>query len=184
MRPQSPRPILRRSWATFPTLPGSECSGGSRPTMHRHREERGQDMTFAEPDKAVRPMAYVVSSGVRSRLSDRLHPGIADANVARSGPTTLGPRTTDAATPRSPFDRGRSRLRFDARLLGLAEDPRQPLMERVKALAMHDQHLDEFFQVRVAGLLEQVRAGVSTEGPDGMTPGQQLEAIRERVQTL
>jgi polyphosphate kinase len=141
-------------------------------------------MTFAEPDKAVRPMAYVVSSGVRSRLSDRLHPGIADANVARSGPTTLGPRTTDPATPRSPFDRGRSRLRFDARLLGLAEDPRQPLMERVKALAMHDQHLDEFFQVRVAGLLEQVRAGVSTEGPDGMTPGQQLEAIRERVQTL
>jgi polyphosphate kinase len=127
----------------------------------------------------------LMSSVVRTHRSDDPYPRGANPNITRSAARTLHPRTTtDRATRRSSFGRGRSRLTFDARLLGLAEDPGRPLIERVKALAIHDQQLDDLFQVRVAGLLEQVGAGISAEGPDRMTPGEQLEAIRERVQTL
>jgi polyphosphate kinase len=59
-----------------------------------------------------------------------------------------------------------------------------PLLERAKFLAIFSQNLDEFFQVRVAGLKEQVIAGVGVLSPDGRTPGQQLLEIRERVEDL
>ena len=72
-------------------------------------------------------------------------------------------------------------LEFDARVLALAHDDTRPLLERVKFLAIYSQNLDEFFQVRVSGLEEQVEARVTAATPDGMTPDEQLEAIRERV---
>jgi polyphosphate kinase len=75
-------------------------------------------------------------------------------------------------------------LEFNARVLALAEDAKQPLMERVKFLAIFNRNLDEFFQIRVAGLKEQVGAGVWVTSPCGMTPRQQLDAISERVRTL
>ncbi|MEN8114369.1 MAG: polyphosphate kinase 1, partial [Actinomycetota bacterium] len=59
--------------------------------------------------------------------------------------------------------------------------PQRPLLERVKFVAIVSSNLDEFHQVRVAGLLEQAAGGVTKSGPDGLTPRQQLEAIRERV---
>ncbi|MFL5736724.1 MAG: polyphosphate kinase 1, partial [Actinomycetota bacterium] len=75
-------------------------------------------------------------------------------------------------------------LEFNARVLALAEDGTQPLMERVKFLAIFNRNLDEFFQIRVAGLKEQVGAGIWVTDPSGMTPRQQLDAISERVRTL
>ena len=54
-----------------------------------------------------------------------------------------------------------------------------PLLERAKFLAIFSQNLDEFFQVRVAGLKDQVAAGISAPSPDGRTPGEQLLEIRE-----
>ena len=69
-------------------------------------------------------------------------------------------------------------------MLALAEDASLPLLERVKFLAIFAHNLDEFFQVRVSGLQEQVEAGVVKRTPDGMTPAEQLAAIRERVQEL
>jgi polyphosphate kinase len=75
-------------------------------------------------------------------------------------------------------------LDFANRLLDLAADDGQPLLERVKFLAIFAEGLDEFFQVRVAGLEDQVAAGLRTRSPDGLAPAEQLEAISGTVTTL
>jgi polyphosphate kinase len=75
-------------------------------------------------------------------------------------------------------------LDFNARVLALAEDERVPLLERAKFLAIFSQNLDEFFQVRVAGLKDQVAAGVSGSSPDERTAAQQLLDIRDRLDLL
>lgn len=77
-----------------------------------------------------------------------------------------------------------SRLDFFARLLDLAEDRRLPLLEQVKFMAIFAEGLDEFFQVRVAGLQDKVVAGVRARSVDGLRPGEQLAAIRARVEHL
>jgi polyphosphate kinase len=86
-------------------------------------------------------------------------------------------------TPRF-LNRELSRLDFDERVLAMAEDPQLPILERVRFLAIFSQNLDDFFQVRVAGLKEQVLAAVAMASPDGMSPLEQLRAIRTRVETL
>jgi polyphosphate kinase len=82
------------------------------------------------------------------------------------------------------LNRELSWLDFNSRVLALAEDPETPLLERVKFLAIFSQNLDEFFQVRVAGLKERVAAGVTRRSVDGMTASEQLEAILERTHRL
>jgi polyphosphate kinase len=99
-------------------------------------------------------------------------------------------KSTDSEAPPEPtgarryLNRDLSWLDFAARVLTLAEDDHQPLLERAKFLAIFSDGLDEFFQVRVAGLKEQVAAGLGATGPDGMSPTEQLRAIRERVHGL
>jgi polyphosphate kinase len=75
-------------------------------------------------------------------------------------------------------------LDFNERVLELAEDENVPLLERVKFLAIYTTNLDEFFMVRVAGLHDQVDAGVDARGKDGLSPGQTIDAIAERVREL
>ncbi len=82
------------------------------------------------------------------------------------------------------INRELSRLDFDERVLAMAEDARLPLLERVRFLAIFSQNLDDFFQVRVAGLKEQVLAAVAVASPDGLSPLEQLKAIRTRVEGL
>lgn len=83
------------------------------------------------------------------------------------------------------INRELSWLDFNSRVLSCAEDTSLPLLERVKFLAIAAQGLDEFFQVRVAGLKEQLAAGgPATLPPDGMTVPQQLGAIRLRTVSL
>jgi polyphosphate kinase len=77
-----------------------------------------------------------------------------------------------------------SRLDFGARLLDLAEDASIPLLERVKFMAIFSELLDEFFQVRVANLEDQVVGGVATRSADGLRPREQLLAIRQRTTEL
>ena len=96
------------------------------------------------------------------------------------------PDQTPLLAPPSPryINRELSRLDFDERVLALAEDPRLPLLERVRFLGIFSQNLDDFFQVRVAGLKEQVLAAVAVASPDGMSPLDQLKAIRTRVEDV
>ncbi len=82
------------------------------------------------------------------------------------------------------LNRELSMLEFQARVLALAEDTEVPLLERAKFLAIFSGNLDEFFQVRVAGIKEQLAVGVRTASPDGLDQVEQLRAIRERVEEL
>jgi polyphosphate kinase len=75
-------------------------------------------------------------------------------------------------------------LDFNERVLALAEDERVPLLEQAKFLAIFSQNLDEFFQVRVAALKDQVAGEVGALSPDGRTSAQQLLDIRDRVELL
>jgi polyphosphate kinase len=86
--------------------------------------------------------------------------------------------------PEHYFNRELSWLDFDRRVLALAEDASLPLLERVRFLSIFSGNLDEFFQVRVAGLQDQMAAGIDTPSPDGRTASQQLAAIREKVLEL
>ncbi|HEX5616161.1 MAG TPA: polyphosphate kinase 1 [Acidimicrobiia bacterium] len=82
------------------------------------------------------------------------------------------------------LNRELSWLDFNARVLALAEDPEQPLLERVKFLAIFSSNLDEYFQVRVSGLKEQIALGVRSTSPDGLDQVEQLRGIRSRVEDL
>jgi polyphosphate kinase len=75
-------------------------------------------------------------------------------------------------------------IEFNARVLELAEQDDMPLMERLKFLAIFTSNLDEFFTIRVAGLHDQVDAGLHDPGPDGRTPSQVIDELRERILDL
>ncbi|WP_107669041.1 polyphosphate kinase 1 [Cyanothece sp. BG0011] len=86
--------------------------------------------------------------------------------------------------PQYYFNRELSWLEFNYRVLNEALDSRTPLLERLKFTAIFSSNLDEFFMVRVAGLKQQVEAGVSKLSVDGRTPLEQLTAIRDRLRPL
>jgi polyphosphate kinase len=82
------------------------------------------------------------------------------------------------------FNRELSWLDFNQRVLELTEDPEVPLLERVRFCGIYANNLDEFFMVRVAGLFDQLDAGIEARGPDGLTPKEQIDAIQQRVLDL
>ncbi|MBW4575495.1 MAG: polyphosphate kinase 1 [Aphanothece sp. CMT-3BRIN-NPC111] len=86
--------------------------------------------------------------------------------------------------PQYYFSRELSWLEFNNRVLHEAIDPRTPLLERLKFMAIFSSNLDEFFMVRVAGLKQQVEANVSKLPPDGRTPSEQLDLISQRLRPM
>ncbi|MCI0347581.1 MAG: RNA degradosome polyphosphate kinase, partial [Chloroflexi bacterium] len=93
-------------------------------------------------------------------------------------------RLLPAAAPLPYLNRELSWLEFNARVVHEARDDRNALLERVRFLAIFANNLDEFFQVRIAGLRQQVRAGSAVVSPDGRTAHEQLAAARTRVLEL
>jgi polyphosphate kinase len=87
-------------------------------------------------------------------------------------------------SPQYYFNRELSWLRFNERVLHEAFDPRNPLLERLKFLAIFSNNLDEYFMVRVAGLLKQVEAQVTKRTQDGMTPQEQIDAIHNELKPV
>jgi polyphosphate kinase len=94
-------------------------------------------------------------------------------------PPVSGP--VDLDNPELYINRELGILEFNYRVLEEALDPSIPLLERVKFMAIFANNLDEFFMIRVSGLREQVAAGVIETPADGLTPAQQLAAIRKRL---
>jgi polyphosphate kinase len=99
-------------------------------------------------------------------------------------PTIVETKPLDLTAPERFENREASWLEFDARVLALAENAELPLLERVRFLAIFQSNLDEFFQIRVAGLKEQIKVGLAQTAPDGSTPSEQLQRISEQVQML
>ena len=88
------------------------------------------------------------------------------------------------AEPKHYINRELSFLEFNVRVLALARDPKIPLLERLRYLCISASNLDEFFEVRVAGLQQQLVAGSLGTGPDNLSPSMQLREIRKRTHQL
>jgi polyphosphate kinase len=97
---------------------------------------------------------------------------------------TAVPEVPTLESPELFKNRELSWLQFNERVLELAEDEQIPLLERVKFCAIYASNQDEFIMVRVAGLHDQVDAGIDARGADGLSPGETLERIGERTREL
>src|SRR3954465_8275560 len=103
-----------------------------------------------------------------------------EPSVAAQSLGEIAPLVSRFSEPRNFINRELSWLEFNRRVLEEAEDPTQPLIERVKFLTIFSSNLDEFFEIRVAGIKQQIASETSEVGPDGMSPTQVFESI-ERV---
>src|ERR1700747_2222648 len=101
-----------------------------------------------------------------------------DATIVEDAKPDKAPRSEDNLTDRTLYvNRELSWLDFNDRVLQLAEDDSVPLLERVKFCAIYTTNLDEFYQVRVAGLHDQIDAGVENPTQDGLTPAEPIGLI-------
>jgi polyphosphate kinase len=120
-------------------------------------------------------------------MQSKADPGI--AVKTRGTPMVVAPnenhcKSMDLADSSLYVNRELSLLAFQRRVLEEAQDETNPLLERIRFLSIVGSNLDEFFMVRVAGLLKQVESGTAEVGPDGMSLSDQIEAIRAEVMSL
>jgi polyphosphate kinase len=104
-----------------------------------------------------------------------------DATAVPQVVQTLHDRFGD---PKNFINRELSWLEFNRRVLEEAQDPTQPLIERVKFLTIFSSNLDEFFEIRVAGIKQQIKSETSDVGPDGLSPTELFVRIQKTVREL
>src|ERR1044072_7037583 len=97
---------------------------------------------------------------------------------------TEGAQEARLSGPENFINRELSWLGFNRRVLEEAQDPTQPLIERVKFLTIVSSNLDEFFEIRVAGIKQQIKSETSEIGPDGLSPTDTFNRIRTTVRQL
>jgi polyphosphate kinase len=119
----------------------------------------------------------------QSREATEHRPGNGQVAVTAGAPPERGAEA-DLTDSSLYFNRELSWLDFNDRVLQLAEDPRLPLLERLKFAAIYEDNLDEFFMVRVAGLHESVEGKIDARGADGMAPSEVIDRICDRVAEL
>ncbi|WP_098458294.1 RNA degradosome polyphosphate kinase [Flavimobilis soli] len=132
------------------------------------------------PAPGEAPASGVPTIPLDPELAAHIAEHIAEPDSARPAPALeLPPLPEDRFA-----DRELSWLAFNQRVLELAEDPEQPLLERVRFLAIFASNLDEFFMVRVAGLKRRIATGIAVNSASGQTPRQVLEGIAEHAHVL
>ena len=94
------------------------------------------------------------------------------------------PQEEHFSDPQNFINRELSWLEFNRRVLEEAQDPTQPLIERVKFLTIVSSNLDEFFEIRVAGIKQQIKSETSDIGPDGLSPTDTFDRIQKTVRQL
>ena len=109
---------------------------------------------------------------------------VADERVLKPGKQGDKASAPNLVDPKHYINRELSFLEFNVRVLALARDPNIPLLERMRYLCISCSNLDEFFEVRVAGLQRQLLVGSLGTGPDNMNPSTQLAEIRKRAHQL
>jgi len=119
---------------------------------------------------------------IRTRKPARSPEPEVKATIPRTRVRPLPPSVQPAKA--AYFNRELSWLAFNRRVLEQAQNPKNPLLERVKFLAIVSSNLDEFFEIRVAGLIQQVDSGVTEPSVDGLAPREQLRRIHSVVASL
>jgi polyphosphate kinase len=166
----------RRGWEKIPAV-----------RQGRLVEIPSDDILQAGP-RLVR--GYEVLKREIAAVARSLSPGIHNSRVARgarrgvSSPSAMLKPTPKLSDPKLFINRELSWLAFNRRVLEEAQDISQPLLERVRFLGIVTSNLDEFFEVRVAGIKQQIENESDDSGPDGLTPRQTFDAIRQEVLKL
>src|SRR5690606_32677695 len=120
-----------------------------------------------------------------SRLRCNVMESSFNCSKTRALPFSMGSSMSTRPSAEPPFlNRELSLLKFNERVLAMAENPKVPLLERLRYVCIVSSNLDEFFEIRISSLKEQQRQNPALVGPDGRTPAEAFERVQEKVHAL